>query len=82
MSHLHDLVAAANARIAASPRAGEIEWIVSGNNMKLIYTERFEKENGMRMRSGAEQERRRAAYRQGEADAVARQGPAEQDALL
>lgn len=63
MSYLHELARTYNDRIAQSGRDGEIQWIVVGNGLKLIYTEDFERRNGLRMRSGAEQERRFSAYR-------------------
>lgn len=77
MSHLYDLASQYNDRIAQGPRAGEIEWIIIGGNMKLVHTERFEKENGMRMRSTLERERRTAQYRQGQADLGEREMPVE-----
>jgi hypothetical protein len=78
VSGLHDTARSYNDRIAQTTRAGEIEWIVVGGNLKLVHTERFERENGLRMRSGAEQERRRAQYRNGEADMDGREMPFDQ----
>jgi len=77
MSYLHDLARQYNDRIAQSDRAGEIEWIIVSGNLKLVHTQRFEKENGLRMKSGAEKERRTAQYRQGQADLGEREMPAE-----
>ena len=56
---MHDLCRAANDRIASSNRSGEIEWIVVGGGMKLVYTAQFERENTLRVNSTTEQERRR-----------------------
>lgn len=64
----HDLAAAANARIAGTNRAGEIEWIVTElGQLRLVYSERFERANGLRIKSTAERERRRAQWRQNRA---------------
>ena len=82
MSAAHDLAAAANARIAQGPRAGEIEWIVVGSVMKLVHTVRFERENGLRIKSTAERERRRAQWRHDEAADYRSQEAAFQDQML
>jgi hypothetical protein len=78
VSQLHDLCRRYNDRIAQTTRSGEIEWVVAGDNMKLVHTQQFERENGLRMKSGAEQERRKAQYRQGQADMDGREMPMEQ----
>lgn len=82
MNHLHSLAAAYNARIAGSNRAGEIEWVVTGAGLKLVHTDRFERENGLLIKSRATDEQRRAARRHGEADFEARRAPAEQENFL
>jgi len=79
----HDLARSCNDRIATGPRAGEIEWIVTeGGHLKLVYTERFERENGLRIRSAAEQERRRAAWRHNQAADERSQEAAAQEEML
>lgn len=82
MRHIHDLARSYNDRIAQGPRSGEIEWIVAGNTLKLVHTESFEKENGLRMKSTAEQERRRAQWRQDRAADDRSQEAAAMEAML